>query len=172
MAVRGIRLANRTAALIPALLLAACATPSPAPIPAAKPDGGTVVVPAPPPEARGGLKPIPVRPLNIRANCHFKDEVGYAASTVLDISYSEVRAFAATVDVPKHGSCRFDLADFEQVRKEPHIELRARDGCKVLVWEQGEKVTVAFTECANRCTRGTFDYVWPILVDRPSGQCH
>lgn len=125
-----------------------------------------------PSQARGRLKPMPVRPLNVQADCRFKDEVGYSASARLDVSYSEVRSFAATVEVPRRGSCRFDLADFKQVRREPHVELRARDGCVVRLWEQGDQVTVAFAQCAGNCDRGTFDYVWPILVDRPSGRCN
>lgn len=114
---------------------------------------------------------MPVRPLDVKTDCHFKDEAGYGASAVLDVTASEVHSFAATVNVPKRGSCRFDLADFRQVRREPHVELRAGDGCTVRMWEQGNQVTVAFAECAKRCTRDTFDYVWPILVDRPSGHC-
>ncbi|MCC4119088.1 hypothetical protein LLG90_27510, partial [Aromatoleum toluclasticum] len=77
----------------------------------------------------GRLKPMPVRPLSIKTDCRFKDEVGYGGRAVLDVSYSEVRAFAAKVEVPKRGSCPFDLADFKQVLKEPHVELQARDGC-------------------------------------------
>lgn len=167
MNIPGLHGAGRIAALAAALWLAACATP-PRP---GEPAGG-IVVPEHPSQAPGRLKPMPVRPLSVQADCHFKDEAGYAASARLDISYSEVRAFAATVDVPRRGSCRFDLADFKQVQKEPHVELRAHDGCTVRMWEQGEQVTVAFTQCASRCSRGTFDYVWPILVDRPSGQCN
>lgn len=167
MRAHGIRPAGRIAALAAALWLAACATP-PKP---STPEAGGITVPDQPAQARGRLKPMPVRPLNVQADCHFKDEAGYAATARLDVSYSEVRSFAATVDVPRRGSCQFDLADFKQVQKEPHVELRARDGCTVRMWEQGEQVTVAFTQCASRCSRGTFDYVWPILVDRPSGRC-
>lgn len=171
--------ALRAAALAAAVLLGACATPPERkPEPAATAPSSTqsaaqAAAEAEPERAlqRGRLKPMPVRPLSIKTDCHFKDEVGYGGSAVLDISYSEVRAFAATVDVPKRGSCKFDLADFKQVLKVPHVELQARDGCTVRMWEQGEQVTVAFSECAKRCTRGTFEYVWPILVDRSSGQC-
>ncbi|MDO9596483.1 MAG: hypothetical protein Q7J47_02060 [Azoarcus sp.] len=153
------------------VLVAACASPPPVarPGPARVPD---VDVTEHPSAARGRLKPMPVRPLNVQADCRFKDEVGYSASARLDVSYSEVLGFAATVDVPRRGSCRFNLADFQQVRREPHVELRARDGCVVRMWEQGDQVTVAFSQCAGRCDRGTFDYVWPILVDRPSGRCN
>lgn len=148
-------------------LIAACATP-----PAPPDTTATAPEAARPSERPGRLKPMPVRPLNVQADCRFKDEAGYGASARLDVSYSEVRSFAATVDVPRRGSCRFELADFEQVRREPHVELRARDGCVVRMWEQGDQVTVAFAQCASRCDRGTFDYVWPILVDRPSGRCN
>lgn len=171
--------ALRAAALVAAMLLGACATPperKPEPAATTPSSGQTAAQSAAEAEPeralqRGRLKPMPVRPLSIKTDCRFKDEVGYGGSAVLDVSYSEVRAFAATVDVPKRGSCKFDLADFRQVLKEPHVELQARDGCTVRMWEQGEQVTVAFSECAKRCTRGTFEYVWPILVDRSSGQC-
>ena len=36
----------------------------------------------------------------------------------------------------------------------------------------GAAVTVGFANCASRCTRGAFDYLWPIIVDRTDGQCH
>lgn len=167
---RGTRLAGRCAVVTAMLWLGACSTlPLPLPQSQAPADAD---VQAHPSEARGRLRPMAIRPLNIQADCQFKDEAGYAASARLDVAYSEVRSFAARVDIPRRGSCRFDLADFKQVQKEPHVELRAHDGCTVRMWEQGEQVTVAFTQCASRCSHGTFDYVWPILVDRPSGQCN
>ncbi|MBC9072913.1 hypothetical protein IAI53_13135 [Thauera sp. CAU 1555] len=169
MRLNGFGLRPAPAVALAALLLGACATPRPTPAPA--PDSG-IVVPAEPSAARGRLRPMPVRPLNVRADCRFTDEAGYAASTRLDVVQAEVRDFAATVDVPRRGSCRFDLNGFRQVRHEPHVELRAADGCTVRMWEQGAQVTVAFAECASRCSSGTFDYVWPILVDRSSGRCH
>lgn len=164
-----------SAAALTALLAGACATPperKPEPT-RATPSPAQAAAEAEPERAlqRGRLKPMPIRPLSVKADCRFKDEVGYSASALLDISYSQVSAFAASVDVPKRGSCRFDLADFRQVPKDTHVELVARDGCTVRIWEQGEQVTVSFAECAKRCTKGTFEYVWPILLDRPSGQC-
>ncbi len=114
---------------------------------------------------------MPVRPLNVKANCRFRDEAGYAASTALNIEESEVKAFSATVDVPHRGSCRFD-GPFTQTRRLPSVELRAQDGCTVNIWEQGTQVTVGFSNCARRCKRGTFDYVWPIIIDRTSDECH
>lgn len=145
-------------------LLTSCGVLPPAP-PSAPPDV------ARPSEAPGRLKPMPVRPLDVKASCRFRDEAGYAATAVLDISHAEVKAFSATVDIPRRGSCRFD-GPFTQTRRLPSVELRAQDGCTVNIWEQGQQVTVGFSNCARRCSRGTFDYVWPIIVDRASGECH
>ena len=145
-------------------VLASCATP-----PSVPPSESAAETH--PSTAPGRLKPMVVRPLDVKANCRFRDEAGYAASAVLDIEQSEVKAFSATVDVPRRGSCRFD-GPFTQTRHLPSVELRARDGCTVSIWEQGQQVTVGFSNCARRCSRGTFDYVWPIIVDRTSGECH
>lgn len=121
--------------------------------------------------AGGRLKPMEVRPLEVKADCRYKDEVGYEVATRLDVRYAEVRDFAASVKVPRRGSCNFD-GPFKQTRRLPSVQLAAADGCTVNIWEQGKQVTVGFANCASRCTRGTFDYVWPIIVDRDSGQCH
>ena len=149
-------------------VLASCATP-PSLQPSVPPSES--VEEEHPSTAPGRLKPMVVRPLDIKANCRFREEAGYAASAVLDIEQSEVKAFSATVDVPHRGSCRFDGA-FTQTRRLPSVELRAQGGCTVNIWEQGAQVTVGFSNCARRCKRGTFDYVWPIIVDRTSGECH
>ncbi len=161
-------------ALAAAVAVCACSTPAPR----APAENGPSVETAPDsasarPGARGRLKPMPVRPLNVRSDCRFTDETGYSASAVLDISDAEVHAFSARVDVPRHGGCRFDLADFTQVRRLPHVELRDRHGgCTVSMWEQGEQVTIAFSGCARRCTHDTFDHVWPILLERAENACH
>ena len=79
--------------------------------------------------------------------------------------------YPASPNRPRRGSCRFD-GPFKQTRRLPSVQLAAADGCTVNIWEQGPQVTVGFDNCASRCTRGTFDYVYPIIVDRDSGQCH
>lgn len=124
-----------------------------------------------PSEAPARLKPMPVRAFDAHANCHFRDEAGYTVKIDLDVVQSELKTFSAAVTVPHRGSCHFDGA-FVQTRRLPSVELRARDGCTVNIWEQGEQITVGFANCARRCSRGTFDYVWPILIDRSNGACH
>lgn len=154
-----------TRCLLLASLLAGCAGLLPEDRPA--PPAGSPITSA----AKGRLKPMPVRPLQVKTECRFRDETGYSGSAVLDVDYDQVKAFAATVDIPRRGSCHFDLAGFRQVKAPAHVELLASNGCTVRMWEQGDQVTVAFSKCARQCTGDAADYLWPILVDRPSGHC-
>ena len=161
-------LTGRLAALAAAALLAACALPG-LPPPADAPISDEVL--ASPSSSGKRLRPMPWRPLDVRADCRFRDEAGYLTRITLDVAQSKVKAFSADVDIPRRGSCRFD-GPFAQTREKPSVQLRAADGCTVDIFEQGKAVTVGFANCASRCTRGTFDYLWPIIVDRTNGQCH
>ena len=158
--------------LLLASLLAGCAVfmPEDRPVPPA--ESPATSTPAVPSAAKGRLKPMPVRPLQVKTECRFRDETGYSGSALLDVDYDQVKAFMATVDIPRRGSCRFDLNGFRQVKAPAHVELLASNGCTVRMWEQGDQVTVAFSKCARQCTGNAADYLWPILVDRPSGHCH
>ena len=72
----------------------------------------------------------------------------------------------------EHGACRFDLKDFRQTKELPAVELsQARGRCIVRVWEQGERVTVAFQQCEKMCSGNSYSYLWPILNDRRKGSC-
>lgn len=159
----------RLAVLLAAALLGACATPD-------KPSGPAAEAPAPPaavaarPAARPG--PIPVRPINVKTECNFRDESGYNGALKLDVAEAKVKAFEAQVNIPKRGACRFDLKDFRQTKELPAIELsQSRGRCIVRVWEQGERVTVAFQQCEKMCSGNSYSYLWPILNDRRKGSC-
>jgi hypothetical protein len=155
-----------TAAL--AFALAGCGALDRARPPAPAPAPETVSRPA---ERPGRLVPMPVHPLSVKTECSFSDETGYSGRAVLNVDYAQVLAFSAHMNLPRRGRCSFELAEFRQTRREPHVELVARDGCTVRMWEQGEQVTVAFSRCARKCTGNSFEYLWPLLVDRPSGRC-
>lgn len=153
----------RLAGLLVAGLVAGCAgQPSPLEAPAAQ---------APAPAGQPRLKPMPIRPLQVKTDCGFKDEAGYNGSAVLEVDDARVKAFEATVHIPRRGSCHFELAGFRQVKALPHVELAGASGCTVRMWEQGDQVAVGFSQCAHHCTGNASDYLWPILVDRPSGRC-
>ena len=132
--------------------------------------------PAPlPPTMQAGI-PAPAasaRAPSLRADCSAKDETGYVESIKLALESGQVGQLEAKVEIPRRGSCQFRLADFRQTRTAPHVELKSNSGsmCTVRMWEQGDHFTVAFSDCQDRCTRGAFDYVWPIELSATDGSC-
>lgn len=118
------------------------------------------------------LKSIHTQPLNLKTRCAFRDEVtGTRGKLDVQVKEAAVKRFAAEINVPKHGICRFNMKDFVQTAAQPVKLAHASSDCAVRIWEQGERVTVAFANCAMQCERDAFDYVWPILVDRKVGRC-
>lgn len=119
------------------------------------------------------LSPQPTRPLNVKSKCSHRDAVGTQTNLNLLVRNAEVKTFAAKVSIPKRGTCRFDLKDFNQAEKLPQALLKARDGsdCLVRLWEQGNRVTIAFNSCPRSCDGEAFSYLWPIMVEAKSGRC-
>lgn len=126
------------------------------------------------PKSRPGAKaPIPARPLSVRSECTARDATGYTESIRLAVDQGRVGMLEAKITIPRHGSCGFHLSDFRQTRTEPHVELRSSHGtmCTIRMWQQEGRFTVAFSECQEKCTRGAFDYVWPMQVKMADGSC-
>ncbi|MBU1362351.1 MAG: hypothetical protein KKE51_00835 [Gammaproteobacteria bacterium] len=123
--------------------------------------------------AKRNLKPMPTRPLNVRSRCSHKDAVGTQTRLDLLVKEASVKTFKAEVSMKGHGTCRFNLNEFDQVEKLPQALLRhkTQSGCLVRMWEQGPQVTIAFNSCAKSCDGQAFDYLWPIMVEAKSGQC-
>jgi hypothetical protein len=119
------------------------------------------------------LQPQPTRPLNVRSRCNHRDAVGTQTRLDLLVKEAEVKAFSAEVSMKGYGTCRFNLADFEQAEKLPQALLRHRRerDCSVRMWEQGARVTVAFNSCPKSCEGDAFSYLWPIMVEAKSGRC-
>lgn len=141
----------------------------PAPPPPEKPASPETSAPPPP-------APAPAREpgIAVRSQCQGKDETGYTETVDLEVEDGRVHRLDARIDIPKRGSCRFELSDFRQTRERPHIELlsKAGDACAVRLWQQGGKLVIAITDCPDKCARpGAFDYVWPIELDATSGAC-
>jgi hypothetical protein len=167
------RIGAAGSAVLLAALLAACTTQPPAPESALTPSS-RASADQPKQQFSYSSKPakIPTRPLNVSADCSFKDPTGYRGSMKLEVAKSEVRRFEASVIIPEHGSCRFDLKGFRQSGTMPHVVLNAAgSGCEVRMWEQGRRVTVAFSRCEEMCSPGAYVYLWPILADARRGTC-
>lgn len=111
--------------------------------------------------------------LSVRSECRSRDESGYTESIKLALERGRVSQLEAKIDMPRRGSCGFRLADFRQTRTDPHVELQSTDGstCTVRMWQQDSRLTVAFNDCQDKCTRGAFDYVWPVMLNAADGSC-
>lgn len=123
--------------------------------------------------AKRNLKPQATRPLNVSSRCMHRDAIGTQTELDLLVKEAQVKTFVAQISMKGHGTCRFDLNEFEQIEKMPQALLRHRkeSNCLVRMWEQGPKVTIAFNSCPKSCDGQAFDYLWPIMVEAKSGQC-
>lgn len=119
------------------------------------------------------LKPLENRPISVKSRCSHRDAIGTATRLDVLVKESEVRNFSAQVSMKGHGTCRFDLADFEQVQRMPQPLLRHKHeaDCQVRMWEQDRRMTIAFNSCPKSCEGDAFDYLWPIMVEEKSGRC-
>ncbi len=140
------------------------------PVPKPSPEPAVPEAARPAPARSSKPLPIPERPLVVSTDCSYRDEVGTQGRLVLDVQASKVNRFASSVDMGRRGRCSFDLAAFEQVAYMPTPTLVA-GSCTVRMWEQGDQVTVAYQNCANQCTPGAHEYLWPTLVSRKTGSC-
>jgi hypothetical protein len=132
------------------------------------------VEPAPPAPAPPAVISPEAPALSVKGKCVGRDETGYAENVQLEVVGGQVRQFDARIDVPKRGSCRFQLAEFAQSKQTPYVELaaRSRTACAIRMWQQAERVTVTATDCEEKCARGAFEYIWPIQLDARTGGCY
>lgn len=161
---------KRVGILLAPLVIASCAAierETPATVPTPEPTPSPTAMPK---RTRPG--PIPTRALNVKADCSFHDETGYNGAMKLHVANAQVHAFEAAVNIPRRGTCNFNLHKFRQSKSMPNVELSAPgSACIVRMWEQGQRVTVAFNQCASMCTGDAFTYLWPILADSHNGSC-
>lgn len=126
--------------------------------------------------ACGGARPptpIPDRPIDLVGRCTQTEQDGFREDATLVVRDNRVDALSWQLWAGRRGTCRFELAEFTQVRSRPSIELVARDasGCRLLVWQQSRRVTLAHAGCENRCTPGVYDEAWPVMFEPTTGAC-
>ena len=132
--------------------------------------------PAPPPPAPPvTTQPAdtPVAGMSFDGSCVARDETGYVENAQISVADGKVSQLAVRIDVPKRGACRYQLAAFRQTKQTPFVELVATSdaACSIRVWQQGDRVTLAATDCADKCARGAFEYAWPVSFSTAGG-CH
>ena len=123
--------------------------------------------------AIGRPAPIADRPIDLAGRCAQTEEDGFREDATLRVRDSRVESLAWQLWVGRRGSCRFELDEFRQVRSRPSIELVARDGsaCKLMVWQDPRRVTLAHAGCEARCTPGVYEEAWPVMFEPRTGGC-
>jgi hypothetical protein len=126
--------------------------------------------------ACGGARPpspIADRPIDIAGRCAQTEEDGFREQARLTVRNGRVDELSWQVWVGRRGSCSFELGEFRQVRSRPSIELLARDGgpCKLMVWQDPRRITLAHAGCEQRCTPGVYEEAWPVMFEPGSGGC-
>lgn len=117
--------------------------------------------------------PIADRAINLNGHCAQTEEDGFRENATLRINDSRVQEMSWQLWVGRRGGCTFKQAEFSQTKARPHIELAARDGsgCKLMVWRDERRITLAHAGCERRCTGGIYDNAWPVSFDPGTGGC-
>jgi hypothetical protein len=122
---------------------------------------------------RAGPARIADRPIDLDGFCAQTEDDGFREEARLRVEDNRVTALGWRLWVGARGSCSFELADFRQTRWRPSIELAARDGsaCRLMVWQDPRRITLAHAGCERRCTPGIYQDAWPVMFDPQSGSC-
>ncbi|WP_420994667.1 hypothetical protein ACKI2N_000870 [Cupriavidus sp. 30B13] len=127
------------------------------------------------PLPRFGGRPTPIasRDIDLAGDCRRTEEDGFREDAQLRVADNTVQQLSWKLWVGKRGSCSFNLAEFRQTQKKPHIELRANDGsaCKLMVWQDPRRVTLAHANCQQRCSPGIYEEAWPVMFEPGTGGC-
>lgn len=117
--------------------------------------------------------PIADRPIHLEGRCAQTEDDGFREQATLRVRNNVVQALSWQLWVGRRGSCSFDQAAFTQTRRSPHIELTARNGsgCKLLIWQDPRRVTLAHSGCERSCSPGIYDQAWPVMFDPATGGC-
>ncbi len=137
--------------------------------------GACSVIPIPVPLPGRGPGPAPIadRPIDLDGACVQTEEDGFREDAHLNVRDNRVLALDWTLQVGRRGSCSFRQADFRQTKSRPHIELVARDGssCRLMIWQEPRRITLAHNGCESRCTPGIYEQAWPVMFDPQTGRC-
>ncbi len=117
--------------------------------------------------------PIADRAIDLQGHCAQLEIDGFREDATLVVHDSRVEALTWDLQVGRRGSCHFEQSAFTQTRSRGHIELLARDGsgCKLMIWRDERRITLAHADCAARCTPGIYDSAWPVMFDPATGGC-
>jgi hypothetical protein len=121
------------------------------------------------------VRPAPIadRPINLAGQCSQREDDGFREQATLNVNANQVQSLDWKLWVGNKGSCSFNLAQFRQTKNRPHIELAARDGsaCRLMVWQDPRRVTLAHANCEAYCSGDIYEQAWPVMFEPRDGSC-
>ena len=156
-----------------AFTLAACSVPgvfhkpAPAGTGTRTPGGATVDL------GRQGRAPAVKGAISMVGQCKQTEHDGYVEDATVRVDNGRVSTLDWRIVIPRRGTCRFESAQFRQTKTAPSVELLALNGsgCKLLMWGDPRRVTLAHAGCAKFCTPGAYDKAWPVMFNPKTGRC-
>ncbi len=127
-------------------------------------------------------KSAPARPAapsltDFSGHCQQVEDDGFGENARLQVRGGQVQDLDWAIKVGRKGQCQFNLADFRQTKSAPHIELKAigsgrRSSCKLLVYQETRRVTLAHSGCDAFCSKkGLSEEAWPVMFNPKTGRC-
>lgn len=123
--------------------------------------------------ARGGRSTGSRGAISMSGSCKQTEKDGYSEDATVNVTGGKVTSLSWKISVPKRGTCRFNASQFKQTKTSPSVELLARNGsgCKLLMWSDARRITLAHAGCAKFCTPGVYDKAWPVMFNPKNGRC-
>ena len=110
---------------------------------------------------------------NTAISCSYKDEGGLRGKVLLLVDDFKITRFNARINMTNGGICQFDSKKMRQRPFEQGLALETPgNACVVRMWEQKNRITVAAYNCHRQCSKSSFSYLWPILIDTSLGTCY
>lgn len=112
-------------------------------------------------------------PITLAGTCKQTENDGYTEDARVNVIRGKVTSLAWQIDIPKRGTCSFHDGQFRQTKSSPGVELLARDGsgCKLMMWSDKRRITLAHAGCASFCTPGSYGKAWPVMFNPRTGGC-
>lgn len=126
------------------------------------------------PRPSSGRAPV-VAPdgINLVGVCRQKEIDGFQEDASIRVRDGRVENLSWQMKIGRKGSCRFNGNDFRQTKFKPTVELKAKDGsgCRLLMWADPRRITLAHNRCTKFCTAGVYGKAWPVMFDPGTGGC-
>ncbi len=112
------------------------------------------------------------RSLDVSFNgaCEQREEDNYYDNIKLKVNNNVVEKMEWTAN-PRQGRCQFNLANFNQVKTRPQVDLQSKIDrkCHIYMWNNGQYISVSVLNCQKVCKPN--NHILPILLNERTGSC-